>query len=53
MNKNKVFKIIFTIISFIVLVGSIVGLFYLYDKTYGQEDDNEPKVTLTKTTSAE
>lgn len=53
MDKNKIYKIVFTIISFIVLVGSIVGLFYLYDNTYGQEDDNEPKVTLTKTTSTE
>lgn len=53
MDKNKIYKIIFTIISFIVLVGSIVWLFYLYDNTYGQRDDNEPKVTLTKTTSTE
>lgn len=50
MNKDKIFKIIFTVISLIVIVGSFVGLYFLYENTYGKDDKQPPKVTITRGT---
>ena len=38
MEKNKVSKIILTVISFAVLVLSIVGIYFMYNATYGKSE---------------
>lgn len=51
-KKNNIIKIILTIVSFLVLIGSCIGIYYMYESTYGQEKE-QPQVTITKTKSTE
>ena len=47
MDKDKIYKIIYTIVSLIVIVGGIVGIYFMYQSTYGQRDHSQP-ITVTK-----
>ena len=52
MDKDKVIKIILTVVSLLILVGSFIGIYYMYENTYGKKDD-KPTITITVTKGTE
>ena len=51
-KKDKVNKIIFTIVSFLIIVGSIVGIYFMYQATYGKRLPKQ-EITITSYKGAE
>lgn len=46
MDKNKVYKIVLTVISFIVLVLSIVGIYFMFEATYSKNNTGVKSVIV-------